>query len=86
MARKNSEAGDLVRAVLPVITDLVPLFLEKWALLNDRPTIEKIEKAQDRLKTETDQVRGRAGVLGWICGGLIVWNAILTFLLVTKMH
>ncbi len=75
-----------MRAVLPMITDLVPLFLEKWAELNDRPTMEKIERAQDHLKTETAQVRSRAGILGWICGGLILWNAILTFLLVTKMH
>ena len=75
----DSAAGvDFLKSIIPFFTDLFPLFLEKWAEVNDRPALKSLEKelarSNRKLESLTNQVRWLYPALAM----LLIWNIFLT--------
>lgn len=81
MAQKNSETGDIVRAVGAILTDLFPLFMEKWSDLHDRPTMEELQRDQTRLERLTSRLVNQIRWFYPVFFVLLLWNILLTVFL-----
>ena len=87
MARKttSSSSTEVVKSLIPIITDLFPLFLEKWAEINDRPTLKSIEDELEIIKNKLEKFYHRVYWLYALFFLLLVWNVFLTiFMIILK--
>ncbi len=88
-ARRESDdggqgSGETLKALVPLLTDLIPLFLDKWSEVHHRPTVHDLQDRQSRMGRRIKKI---AGQLGWhriFFAGLLIWNIILTALYVIK--
>ncbi|MEQ9365506.1 MAG: hypothetical protein RIF32_14770 [Leptospirales bacterium] len=80
----RQQGGDSLKALIPLLTDLIPLFLEKWSDVHQRPSLRDLEERQSRMGRRIKKI---AGQLNWhriFFAGLLIWNIILTALHVIK--
>ena len=80
----RQQGGDSLKALIPLLTDLIPLFLDKWSEVNQRPSLRDLEERQSRMGRRIKKI---AGELSWhriFFVGLLIWNIILTALHVIK--
>ena len=80
--KKGSAATDLLEAIVPLFSDLLPLIMEKWAVANDRPLVRELEKEQDRLDRKLESTDNRLRWLYSFFFLLFIWNVFLTIFLV----
>ena len=83
MARKkdDGEPNDLITNLSSIVSELLPLFLEQWAGLNDRPKLSELEARLGSLRQGLVRLSGRLRFLTILCVVLVVWNIFLSVLL-----
>lgn len=80
----KKEGGETLKALLPLLADLIPLFLDKWADVNQRPSVRDLEERHVRMGR---RIKKLAGQLTWhrvFFFVLLIWNVILTVLFAIK--
>lgn len=82
MARKKEGDGtELLTHLSSIVSELLPLFLEKWADLNDRPRVDELNARIGSLRQGLSGQNRRIRNLTILCLVLIVWNIFLSVLL-----
>ncbi|MCR9144805.1 MAG: hypothetical protein NXI24_21385 [bacterium] len=83
-SQPKQSGGESLKALIPLLTDLIPIFLDRWADVNQRPSVRDLEERQSRMGRRIKKI---AGQLKWhriLFIGLVIWNIILTALHVIK--
>lgn len=81
---RNQDGGETLKALVPLLTDLIPLILDKWSDVHNRPSVRDLEERQSRMGR---RIKKLSGQLNWhriFFIGLLIWNIILTALFVIK--
>lgn len=52
--------GEILMAVLPMLRDFLPIFIEKWSESTDRPTLRGLEEEDRRLHDRIDHLERRS--------------------------
>lgn len=82
MARKKDGDGtELLTHLSAIVSELLPLFLEKWADLNDRPRIDEMNSRLGSLRQGLVRQSRRIRNLTILCVVLILWNIFLSVFL-----
>ena len=55
-SRSASDLADLLSLLLPILRDFIPILLERWANVSNRPTMHSIEDENRRLKEKIEQL------------------------------
>lgn len=84
MEQKDTTSGgsDLLKSIIPLLSDLFPLIMEKWADVNDRPYLKSLERELSRTRRKLE---GAQNLIRWLFSFfflLLVWNVFLTIFLV----
>lgn len=86
--RENSDPGAQDAgpwaALLPLLSDLIPLFLDKWSEVHQRPSVRDLEERQSRMGRRIKELRSRLNWQRILLVLLIIWNTVLTTLFVIK--
>jgi len=81
MTRKNNSNYEaIIATVLATVTDLIPVFLDKWSMMNESPRIGDLEDDLERQKFRLLALESRHQVYLVIFFFLILWNGFLTYL------
>lgn len=83
MANGKDEAAssDLLTNLSAIVSELLPLFLEQWASLKERPRLSDLEARLASLRQGLSRVRDRLRFLTMLCVLLVIWNIFLSVLL-----
>ena len=68
--------------MVPLVRDLLPLILEKWAEIHDRPLLREMEEELLYLQMEQRRFRFRFGFVCIFAILLLLWNIFLSALLI----
>ncbi len=85
MPRKQQNATDFIAALVPLLTDLFPLIMEKWSQLNDRPRIDDIKNDLETVQAKQKLLKGKIKWLVTTIIVLILWNAAITIWVITRL-
>ncbi|MBX7057316.1 MAG: hypothetical protein K1X75_04575 [Leptospirales bacterium] len=80
MARKQGNAADVWSALAPLITDLVPTLLDRWADAQERPGLKELQRDQVRMERRIATLVNHIRRLLFVAALLALWNAVLTAL------
>ena len=81
----GGESFETIKALVPFLTDLIPLILEKWSeIYGDRPSVRDIQQRQSRMGRRIKKLTAHMRWYRVFFILLLIWNIILTALLVIK--
>jgi hypothetical protein len=66
---KNIRLTEIFITILPVLRDLIPLFLERLSEIYGKPTLQKLQKENEKLKEEINQIEKK---LQWFLFFIII--------------
>lgn len=85
-ARNFEDAADLIKTVIQTVSELIPLFLEKWSIIKDKPIWSEIQEDHKKIKRRLINVIKRQRLYQMFFFMLLVWNTILTVIIILKMQ
>ena len=85
-ARNFQQAAEMVKTIILSVSDLIPLFLDKWAAVNDRPATREMEKDISRIKSRLSRLTRREKWVYPLFFVLFVWNIVLTLIIILKLN
>ncbi|MCB1172107.1 MAG: hypothetical protein KDK39_01020 [Leptospiraceae bacterium] len=83
-ARNFEEAADLVKTIILSVSELVPLFLDKLALLRNKPDQQEIQAEQRRLRRKLGSLEKKHSWIWLAILILVIWNLSLSLILLLK--
>ncbi len=86
MARKKEDGSDLITNLSAIVSELLPLYLEKWAGLQNRPRLEALNSKLAQLEKGIHRQNRSVRRLTILCAVLILWNIFLSVLLIIDWH
>ncbi len=84
MARKKEDGTDLITNLSAILSELLPLFLEKWG--NKGPRLEALNSKLGQLEKAIHKQNRRIRKMTILCVVLILWNIFLSVLLIIDWH
>ncbi len=73
------KSGEVLSVLVPLLRDFVPILIERWSDLADRPTLRSLEEENRRLR---DQIDGLEKKVQWLTVFQVVTGIFLLFLIV----
>jgi hypothetical protein len=84
MERPQKNATDTLGALVPLFSELIPLLLDKWSEIRNRPSIRELQRGQVRLGRRIKQMLRELRWYRALFFVLLIWNIILTVFLYIK--
>lgn len=75
----GGKSGEVLSVLVPLLRDFVPILIERWSDLADRPTLRSLEEENRRLR---DQIDGLEKKVQWLTVFQVVTGIFLLFLIV----
>lgn len=83
-AKNIEEAVDIVKTVIQTVSELIPLFMEKWSMVKDKPLWKEIQDDQRRIKLNLHKIIKKQNLYMMFFFLLLVWNCMLTLIIILK--
>lgn len=76
--QKKPKGSDFISSIIPILSELMPMFIEKWADVNNRSNVRELKKDQLKSFKKIGRINRQLKWLYFLLVILFMWNTAVT--------